>query len=73
MAAASEYCYACGRPLSLRRAWKLFVNYNNCTGRVILPDDTPAGDDWGFLPVGSECARKLPKEYIIRTQNGCPS
>lgn len=60
-----EECYDCGKPLLPTRKRKWMVNYNNSAGRVILPDATPEGDDWGLLPIGSECAKKLPKEYLI--------
>ena len=67
-----DICYDCGKRLSPTRTIKLMVNFNNSTGRVIHPHDEPEGEDWGLQGVGSCCAKKLPKAYIITQRRTKP-
>lgn len=60
-----EVCFDCGKVLAPNRKHKLMVNYDNAWGRVILPDATPEHGEYGLQYVGSECAKKLPREYVI--------
>ena len=60
-----EVCFDCGKVLRPTRRQKLMVNFDNAFGRVIPPDATPAHGEWGLQDVGSECAKKLPKAYLI--------
>ena len=62
---APDVCFHCGKILSPTRKHKLMVNYDNAYGRVLAPDATPEHGEWGLQDVGSECAKKLPKDYVI--------
>lgn len=61
-------CILCGRSTPLNR---LMVNFDNATGECI-PLDGPAdpvrreeGRDYGLQVIGSDCAKKLPKTWIV--------
>lgn len=52
-------CVVCGKPT----ASVLRVNYDNQTG-LVAPGFT--GAETGLQPIGSNCAKKIRKDWIIR-------
>ena len=54
-----EHCCLCGKALAPARTPRLAVNIDNTTGLPIAPEAEPAHGQWGFLPVGRACARRL--------------
>lgn len=62
---SEETCIRCGKDLSPRRHKFLYVNYDNQTGEYIKPDAAPEHGEFGCQPIGSDCARKLPSNFII--------
>lgn len=69
----ADLCFTCGRPLTakaLASAW--WVNLA-CSGQLIAigATDIADGDDQGWFPLGSECAKQVPagfKAKITRVQ-----
>lgn len=53
----SDTCFLCGKPT----AQKLWVHYTT-DGELTSDDNHP--DSQGLFPIGSECAKKLPKSFI---------
>ena len=58
---SSNTCEICGR----RTAEKLFVHMTNDGCLINVRDEEFVADSQGFFPIGSECAKKLPKEFIF--------
>lgn len=50
-------CLICEKPTN----GKLLVNYDNANGKIIAPEVEPNHGQYGALPIGSDCARKLIK------------
>lgn len=60
-----EPCVICGALLNAGRAHKLVVNYDNALGAIIPPDATPPHGEYGFLPIGSDCAKTVAKGWVV--------
>jgi len=54
-----EQCCICGKQLDPMRSPRLTVNYDRAHSRPIDLDDEPAHGTWGFLPIGSGCAKMV--------------
>ena len=65
-----EYCCVCRKALSPTRKRKLVVNYDNANGHIIAPDDEPSHGQWGFLAIGTGCAKQLPAGFVMTTPDG---
>lgn len=57
----SNTCFLCGK----RTAEKLFVHYTNMGELVNERDELMVPESQGFFPIGSECAKKLPKSFVF--------
>ncbi len=59
----NQPCIVCGKPT----ARVYMVNYDNDSGRVVDLDFT--GPDSGMQPIGADCKRLFPTEWIwvVRT------
>jgi len=55
----SNTCFLCGK----RTASNLYVHY---TWNGYLTDNIDHPESQGWFVVGSDCAKKLPKTYIIK-------
>lgn len=55
-------CCLCEAPTTGR----FMVNYDNRLGKPIPPDEHPPESGW--LPIGSECKRKVPASWVERVR-----
>jgi hypothetical protein len=62
-----DYCQVCGRKVGRNPYWLHVVDGG---ASAIKPEDNHHyyGDsgDMGHFPIGSECAKRFPSEYLIR-------
>ena len=56
-------CVCCGK----RTAEKLWIHATTDWVAVDEPDESKVPDSQGAFPVGPECAKKFPKEFIFST------
>jgi hypothetical protein len=57
----SNTCFLCGKPT----AEKLHVHYTTDGMLIDTTDDSEETNSQGFFPIGSECAKKLPKKFVF--------
>lgn len=64
-----DECFLCARPVNkTKTAW---VELHNRLGALIpvgsgeLPE-WQGGESQGYFPVGSECVKQIPKEYVTK-------
>ena len=50
-------CVMCRRPVRTASGWAVRLDAGLS---VIIPPDAEVGDDGGWFPVGSHCAKKIP-------------
>ena len=60
----SNTCFCCGK----HTAKKLFVHYTTDDQLVNERDENKVINSQGFFPIGSECAKKLPKDFIFESR-----
>jgi hypothetical protein len=53
----SDTCFLCGK----RTSEDLFVHYTSCGE---LTNDNSHPESQGCFPIGPECAKKLPKDFV---------
>lgn len=56
----SDTCFLCGK----RTSKNLYVHYTT-DGYLVNVSDDIISNSQGFFPIGSECAKKLPKSFIF--------
>lgn len=57
-----DSCVCCGRPT----ADKLFIHTTPAWVTVDEPDESKVPDSQGAFPIGPECAKHFPKEFIFK-------
>lgn len=57
------FCMHCGAKIELKKCW--YVNYDNARSEFIAPEAEPEHGQYGVLPLGTGCARKLINDWII--------
>lgn len=60
----SKTCVCCGKPT----AEKLWIHATTAWVAVNEPDQDKVSDSQGAFPIGSECAKKFPKEFIFKSE-----
>lgn len=55
-------CFICGREITDKKS--LMVHYTE-TGYLTTAAEGEVDNSQGFFPIGSGCARKLPKRFIF--------
>lgn len=58
----SNTCICCGRPT----AEKLFIHATTDWLAIDEPDQNKVNNSQGCFPVGPECAKHFPKEFIFK-------
>lgn len=56
-------CVCCGKPT----AKNLWIHATTDWVAVDEPDQTKVKNSQGAFPIGSECAKQFPKEFIFKT------
>lgn len=59
----TAYCAVCGR--EVRQPVRYLVNWDCERNEAIAPHAQTGGSGW--LPVGSECVKRLPTGYVYRS------
>lgn len=59
----SKSCVCCGKPT----AEKLFIHATTAWVAVDEWDENKVPDSQGAFPIGPECAKKFPKEFIFKS------
>lgn len=57
-----EPCFLCGRVVDNDKRKHIHLL---CDGRFVDSADDFGRNDQGFFPVGPECSRKLPKNFLF--------
>ena len=57
-----EPCFLCGRAIDIDKAKNIHLL---CDGRIVDSGDDFGSNDQGFFPVGPECSKKLPKNFLF--------
>lgn len=63
---ASEPCFLCGKRLTEEAASNGFWIHLCTDGRLLTEDDTES-DSQGCFPVGSDCARSIPRPFKFKS------
>lgn len=58
----TDSCVCCG----LRTAEKLFIHANTDWLAVDVKEECEIDNSQGFFPIGPECAKRFPKEFIFK-------
>ena len=59
----SKSCVCCGKPT----AEKLWIHATTAWVAVNEPDESKVEDSQGAFPIGPECAKKFPEEFIFKS------
>ena len=64
-----EFCIICNKEIKSKQ--RLKVVWSNAFGKVVSPEIEPPefhefGKDYGLQYIGSECAKKYPKNWILK-------
>ena len=65
-----DECFLCARPVNKTKA--AWVELHNRLGALIpvgsgeKPEWEDGGESQGYFPVGSECVKQIPKEYVTK-------
>lgn len=62
-----DECVVCGAHTGCFRKRSWWVRLDETLGAPI-PADDPRDEDGGCFPVGPECRRKFPPEYLLRLE-----
>ena len=55
-------CFLCGRAVNHETSKNIHLL---CDGRIVDSNDDFGSNDQGFFPVGPECSRKIPKNFLF--------
>ena len=55
-------CFLCGKRVNVDKAKYIHLL---CDGRIVDNKEDFGSNDQGFFPVGPECSRKLPKNFLF--------
>jgi hypothetical protein len=58
-------CLVCGRPIKDESKSK-WVHLLTSGQLINTQDDSKVSNSQGFFPVGSECAKKIPTEFLFK-------
>lgn len=57
-------CCICGREVNLKRGGMVHMTTDGTF--TTAPDDSQIDNSQGFFPIGPECKKLLPKEFIFK-------
>lgn len=60
----TSICMHCGAAVNLSKCW--YVNYDNASSEFIAPEAEPEHGQYGVLPLGTGCAKKLVREGKLK-------